>query len=400
MYQLKSQGQYEWTCNETFPAKTQNDTPHLVCLVLCCAIWTASHFVDAKPTYRAVHDEKGPWAVHIVEIDRADASYRLAAALGGETVYGREPLDETVQRLTRQGRTVAAALNADFFEMRNRPFDGDPDGLCVIDGELVSEPMERAAFLMLKDGSFRIEQMRFSANLHLDGQSRRIDGVNEACGDNGLVLYTSRFDDASRPYASAVQLLAGPMEAPLQLGDSPALKVEAVLTGQGAFALTDGSAALAGRGNGAAFLKQAAVGDAVRWECALAPAVEGVADAVGGAVILVKEGRAADLLKEGSAPGFSDRFVKARHPRSAVGYNAETVFLVAVDGRQPEYSVGMSLPELAELMISLGAEEALNLDGGGSTTLWAEGKVQNRPSDGFPRPIANSLALYRMPTSP
>ena len=112
---------------------------------------------------RAVHDEKGPWAVHIVEIDRADASYRLAAALGGETVYGREPLDATVQRLTRQGRTVAAALNADFFERRNRPFDGDPDGLCVIDGELVSEPMERAAFLVLKDGSFRIARARFSA---------------------------------------------------------------------------------------------------------------------------------------------------------------------------------------------------------------------------------------------
>ena len=381
-------------------AKNQKGVSQLISFVLCCAMWTAAHFAGAKPTYRVVHDEKGPWAVHIVEIDRADASYQLAAALGGETVYGREPLDATVQRLTQQGRSVAAALNADFFERRNRPFDGDPDGLCVINGELVSEPMERAAFLILKDGSFRIAQARFSASLHLDGRSRRIDGVNEACGENGVVLYTSRFDDSSRPYASGVQLLAGPLGEPLQLGDSPALKVEAVLTGTGAFALTDGSIALAGRGEGAAFLKQAAVGDSIRWECALNPPVEGVAHAVGGAFVLAKEGRSADVLQEGSAPGFSDSFVKARHPRSAVGYNAETVFLVAVDGRQPGYSVGMSLPELAELMISLGAAEALNLDGGGSTTLWAEGKVQNRPSDGFPRPIANSLVLYRMPSSP
>lgn len=380
--------------------KSRYGLPRLIGAALCCAVWTAAYFADAKPTYRAVHDEKGPWAVHIVEIDRADASYRIAAALGGETVYGREPLDATVQRLTRQGRTVAAALNADFFERRNRPFDGDPDGLCVIDGELVSEPMERAAFLVLKDGSLRIEQARFSASLHIGGRARRINGVNEACGENGIVLYTSRFDDSSRPYASAVQLLTGQMAAPLQLGNSPVLKVEAILTGTGAFALTDGSAALVGRGEGAAFLKKASVGDSIRWECALNPPVEGVAQAVGGAVVLVKKGRSADGLQEGAAPGFSASFVKSRHPRSAVGYNAEKVFLVAVDGRQPGYSVGMSLPELAELMISLGAEEALNLDGGGSTTLWAEGKVQNRPSDGFPRPIANSLVLYRMPSSP
>ena len=56
-------------------------------------------------------------------------------------------------------------------------------------------------------------------------------------------------------------------------------------------------------------------------------------------------------------------------------------FIVTVDGRRPGYSVGISLAEAARLMKSLGARDALNLDGGGSTTMVVGGRVVNRPSD-------------------
>jgi exopolysaccharide biosynthesis protein len=86
--------------------------------------------------------------------------------------------------------------------------------------------------------------------------------------------------------------------------------------------------------------------------------------------------------------------MKERHPRSAVGWNREHYFLVTVDGRQKE-SVGMTLEELGKHLAAIGCSEAMNLDGGGSATLWADGRIRNHPSDGSERPIANALVVVR-----
>jgi len=88
-----------------------------------------------------------------------------------------------------------------------------------------------------------------------------------------------------------------------------------------------------------------------------------------------------------------------RHPRTAVGVSRDgrTLVLVVVDGRQPEWSIGMTLPELADLMIELGADAAVNLDGGGSSSFifrTPEGlEITNRPSDGRWRPVGSSLGV-------
>jgi exopolysaccharide biosynthesis protein len=86
---------------------------------------------------------------------------------------------------------------------------------------------------------------------------------------------------------------------------------------------------------------------------------------------------------------------QGRAPRTAIGWNKDSIYLVVVDGRQRSLSVGMSLPELADYMAHLGCEEAMNLDGGGSTTFWIYGSVQNSPSEGKERPAANALLLMR-----
>ncbi|HEX2188610.1 MAG TPA: phosphodiester glycosidase family protein, partial [Longimicrobiaceae bacterium] len=85
--------------------------------------------------------------------------------------------------------------------------------------------------------------------------------------------------------------------------------------------------------------------------------------------------------------------------RSAVGWRADgTLLLVAVDGRRPGYSEGMSLAELRSLFLELGAAEALNLDGGGSTALVVRGATVNRPSDREgERAVANALVLLGPP---
>jgi hypothetical protein len=116
-------------------------------------------------------------------------------------------------------------------------------------------------------------------------------------------------------------------------------------------------------------------------------------EAIGGLPRLVRDGR---ISIENQTEGGSDSFTNTRHPRTALGFNADTsrFYFVTVDGRQPGYSEGMALPELAGFMRELGCVQALNLDGGGSTTMVVRGLVMNRPSDAAgERTVANALLL-------
>ena len=114
----------------------------------------------------------------------------------------------------------------------------------------------------------------------------------------------------------------------------------------------------------------------------------GAVDVLGGNPVLISNGnfQTQDLI--GTDP-FSQR-----QPRTAVGLTADgKMLLVVVDGRQSGYSAGMTLGELAELMNSLGARSAFNLDGGGSSAMFVNGQRVNRPSDGYERGVGSALVV-------
>jgi len=121
---------------------------------------------------------------------------------------------------------------------------------------------------------------------------------------------------------------------------------------------------------------------------------DGVSQAVGGFPLLLENGeRVGDL-------GVVDRpsFAAARHPRTALGFDPpkDRLWIVVVDGRQPGYSDGMTLPELASLFEALGVTEAVNLDGGGATVMVLEGSPVSRPSDAEgERAVVNALGVVR-----
>ena len=116
-----------------------------------------------------------------------------------------------------------------------------------------------------------------------------------------------------------------------------------------------------------------------------------VFDTVGGNPTLIENGR----VQKQSIKGNSS-FVAGRHPRTAVAYNSRThrLFFVTVDGRQPNYSRGMTLAGLTYfLRRRLGATDALNVDGGGSTTMVVNGKLKGRPSDGSERWVSSAIVV-------
>jgi exopolysaccharide biosynthesis protein len=113
---------------------------------------------------------------------------------------------------------------------------------------------------------------------------------------------------------------------------------------------------------------------------------------VGGTPLLLREG---EIIRDFGPEKVPENFVNQRHPRTAVGIRADgTWVFVVVDGRRPTISVGMTLSELAQLMKSLGCKDALNLDGGGSSTLYLYGQVVNIPSDlAGERPVSDAILV-------
>ena len=101
------------------------------------------------------------------------------------------------------------------------------------------------------------------------------------------------------------------------------------------------------------------------------------------------------LLKDSAAMAIPEKWRHDRHPRTVISQYANgDILFVVIDGRQPNWSRGVSLEEMQIKLLQLGVVDAYNLDGGGSSTFVFEGKVYNRPSDGRERPVATNIVVY------
>jgi len=143
------------------------------------------------------------------------------------------------------------------------------------------------------------------------------------------------------------------------------------------------------------------VGDTVLVYLGTQPPVQHVRTMVGGVGRILANGKAvSDSINVGEKTNVT--FLKARHPRTFVGFDKDStkLFLCVVDGRQ-ERSVGMNFREMADFLVSIGVWNAVNLDGGGSTTMVIHDKIVNSPSDKTgERPVANTLQVIRLKPAP
>ena len=169
---------------------------------------------------------------------------------------------------------------------------------------------------------------------------------------------------------------------------APAVEVR---SGSSAVPIPSGGAVLLARNAAAALLRQeASVGSPITIGLSFKPDWPGIVAAVGGG----PADRAKRRARVPGGRGVHDEPVGQRAPRSAVGQRADgRIVLVAVDGRQPGYSVGLTNFELAQALVRLGAVTGMALDSGGSTTMAFDGTLLNRPSDGQERRISNALML-------
>jgi hypothetical protein len=351
--------------------------------------------------YLELHLPQGPWVIHLVEVDPRACGVGFRTVKGGGERVGRETTSAMAARAADpSGQRILAAINGDFFS-----FDppGVPEGPQIQAGRVLKseggyrEALEsrqlqvQPAFGVTQDGRPFIRQVSTRGSLEASGGfTAPIHRINAPARSAFIQLYTPFFGDATPPDSGAVEIVVRGIS---DVGGTTALGVVlGVDTLVDGVSLPAGTAVFAGRDQGALFLRTfARPGDTIRWQVHTAGAPGDVAELIGGFPLLLQNGQRVEHQTGAVRPPFSER----RHPRSAIARNADgAVFLLAVDGRQPGYSEGMSLDELTAFLVELGITDALNLDGGGSTTLVVEGVIANRPSDQEgERPVANALLV-------
>jgi hypothetical protein len=322
----------------------------------------------------------------------------LTVALGGDNGFGRQPLSHIAQRVQAQKGYVAAAINADYFSMTATNYSGDPLGIHIQDGELVSLPtFNRSALIGLRDGRVLIARFQANALVQLpDGRTMPLSGLNEPPPKNGWSLFTPAFGPTTQTPAGTVEIVAQ-ANLPLRPNTPLTATVRTISTTGNAVIPRDGIVLVA-TGDAAAIAQTLTPDANLQLLINLTPLdasfdPRDIVWAIGGGPRLVRNGQ---VSVEYAAENFSAKFAETKHPRTAVGLKSDALLFVVVDGRQPGYSEGMTLFELAEFLRNVGCTDALNLDGGGSTTLWVRGAIVNRPSDGRERPIANALLLLNL----
>jgi hypothetical protein len=342
----------------------------------------------------------GPQVITVFRVDPRVRGVRVEAALGGDKVWGTDPTfgRETVSRLAARRKAVAG-INAGFF-----PFAGNPIGLHIEDGNLVTEPeRERTSFYVLKDGTTGFAPFRYAGTVRAGDRTFVIDGLNrspaQARETSTLLLFTPVFSPQTLRGAGRYEVILRGISGPLMPGREYTGAVMAGAEGGGT-AIAAGTVVLSGGGEGADFLRTtaAAPGAKLSFRVDVTPVGSasvdpaGIAHAVTGAPRILTDSRVDIRLRE---EGMGQSFSTTRHPRTALGRTRDGVLLfVTVDGRQKGFSRGASLEELANILLRFGATDAVNLDGGGSSAAVVWDAVANSPSEGAERPVADALLVY------
>ncbi len=353
----------------------------------------------------------GKAAVYIAEMERNAKGLRFDVELANTRILGRETISSATKRLMEKGMLPLAGVNGSFgIREDSRGRGGMMYNLHIQNGELVSIPMPldrwgysppspwgETSFGVTPNGEFLMDMVQLNGTLEIDGETFQIDGINQICDSLcPVVIYTPRFGRRTLT-RRCYELTLAEVELPLTGKYRSRFVVTAVtqrgnstIPPRGLVVAVTSSHAKAWRNK----LTEAAEGELT---IALTPEKwQTVHSGVGGNLRLLRDGEIEPELEKLARfrGGNAHRNATRRNPRSALGFNDEKLFLITIDGRQPGYSMGMTLYDMADFFRSLGIKHAINFDGGSSSTLWALGQVANSPSHGYERRIFN-VALIR-----
>lgn len=348
-----------------------------------------------------------PLDVYYLTVDRSVPGVTIRSVCAKDMVAGTATTTNMAKSHTKAGEAFFAGCNADFFTTSGTATNGtskvgSPSTACTVDREIYKTGNSNYQFSVDVNNVARVCRLNYyTGTATLADKVTLFKGVNVLSPANGITLYTPRYWGSANQndYAGAIWQVAARMVDGDQFvaGGTFRLEVTSEPDSLGDMKIPTDGYIISGRGTSTSGCNTSALdfvgalkpGDIVTFvNTTLTPegesiqpvtVVSGNPKNVGGGATLDTEGERGDA--------------SARHPRTSIGVSqtGDSIFMMVIDGRIPR-SVGVTTSMLADVMRYAGAYEAVNLDGGGSSTLYTQALgVRNHCSDGWERAVGNAV---------
>ncbi|MEZ5345834.1 MAG: phosphodiester glycosidase family protein [Pyrinomonadaceae bacterium] len=322
--------------------------------------------------------DAAPVRLNLLRLDltkvRLDVVHAMDAAIGTETVSSMA---------TRHG--AIAAINSGFFRLDRSIFAGDAVGVLKIDGKVFSESSNNRIALFIENKAEKtivsIAHLKTKTTVSIGRREIAAAGINRERKDDDLVIFTPEFGRTTLTRPDGLEIIAANG------------RITEIIRSSGSNLIPQNGFVVSASGSRMdELLKHLKIGKKIEFQSSGFDLREGLGanmqepnvfysaseDIVAGVPELIRNGK---LHIPWEQEKTSEAFVETKHPRTAVAKLKDGKFLmITVDGRSEE-SGGIGLEDLAKLLLEFGATDAMNLDGGGSTTMFLDGKVVNKPSD-------------------
>lgn len=345
--------------------------------------------------------------VFYLTIDKSTPGVSIRAVCAKDKVAGTMRTSDMAKGKTTGNLDYFCGTNADFFTTSGSASNGSskvgsPSTSCTVDGEIYKTSNSQYQFSVDVDGVARICRLNYyTGTATLSDKQTLFKGVNVGAPNNGITIYTDRYwgsanqtDYAGKSYQVTAKLAAD--GGPFLAGHKFRMEVTSEPTTDGDAKITAGNYVIFARGNSSTgtktgamdFVKSLKPGDIIDFDNIVLANGEPIVPytIVSGNPKNVGEGQTLDTESERND-------AKDRHPRTSIGISQDgnKIIMMVIDGRSSS-SAGVSTSMSADIMRYAGAWESVNLDGGGSSTLYTEALgVRNRCSDGNERAVGNAI---------
>lgn len=351
-------------------------------------------------------------SVRVGVVDPKNESVRMKALLSNDRVVRRAVVSQIALSKRRKGFRPIIATNGDMSTRQRVDAYAAPHSMAVSNGELmVAQACARPSLGVDAEGNAFIDNVRAEIEVTPPGfkYATRIHKVNTHRDTGHIVLYTRRFAPRTQTAFGGVEVILD-MNGRLKANGKQVMQVLRVRRGGGNTPLRAGQAVLSVKNPKHSWVYRLRPGQKLPIDTSIvrsnggpcadtmpkAPAFKDVMEIQGGNWFTLRGHNIVAPSRAKYAAG------QMRHPRTGLGVTADgRILMVTVDGRRGG-SAGVTLAEMGQLMRSLGAKHAFNLDGGGSTVMArfkpkaGRFEVANSPSDGRQRPATQAFAAFQI----